>query len=267
MPEPLVLFEREDGVATITLNRAHALNAYTLDLAAALGDAIERCQDSSVRAVVVTGAGRAFCAGADIKELLKAMEEGGPEGGARYVTQLVRDLHRSVLLPLRRMPKPVIAAVNGAAAGAGFGLALACDLRIAADEARFVMAFAGLALAADSGATHFLPRLIGAPRAAELYLLNEPLDARRAQQLGIVNTVVTLAELPAKAAEMARKLASGPTLAFARTKALLEGTWTASLEQQLAAEAQAVSETASSADFQEGVQAFTQRRAPSFRGR
>lgn len=146
------------------------------------------------------------------------------------------------------------------------GLALACDFRIAAADARFVLAFGGIGLTMDSGTSYLLPRLVGHARAAELYLLNEPVDAQRALSLGLVSAVAPLADLPARTRDLALKLAGGPTYAFARTKDLLETTWSATLQEQLAAETQAITDTAGTADFLEGVRAFSERRPPSFRG-
>lgn len=266
MAESTVLLEIKEAVATITLNRPQSLNAYTIELADALGDAIARCQDDGVRAVVVTGAGRAFCAGADLRDLTRTLADRGDKAAPEVVGQLAARIHARVIFPLRRLRMPVIAAVNGAAAGAGVGLALACDLRIAAEEARFVLAFGGVGLTMDSGTSYFLPRLVGHARAAELYLLNEPLDAQRALSLGLVSAVAPLAELPTRAHELALRLANGPTYAFARTKDLLEATWSGTLQQQLAAETQAIADAAGTADFREGVRAFLERRPPSFRG-
>ncbi|MBM3945887.1 MAG: enoyl-CoA hydratase [SAR202 cluster bacterium] len=267
MPDPTVLLDVRDAVATITLNRPQALNSYTLEMADALGDAIARCKDDAVRAVVVTGAGRAFCAGADLREVTRTVAERGEKAATEAVNQLATRIHAMVILPLRRLRKPTIAMVNGAAAGAGAGLALACDLRIASEEARFVLAFSGVGLAMDSGTSYFLPRLIGSGRSAELHFLNEPIDAARALALGLVNAVAPSSELAAKASELAKRLAVGPTAAFARTKDLLETTWTATLQQQLSAETQAITDTAGTADFFEGVGAFSERRIATFRGR
>lgn len=266
MAEPTVLFEAKDNIATITLNRPQALNAFTMELLEAMGQALMRCKDPAIRAVVLTGAGRAFSAGADVREMASVLEAQGSEGLVRHIRRLVDAVHQLAILPIRQLPKPVVGAINGAAVGGGLGLALACDLRVASDTARLVMAFPGIGASADSSTMYMLPRLIGQARALEMHFLNEPVDAPRALQLGLFNLVVPPAELNAKVGELARKLASGPTLAYARAKQLASDTWNLSLREHLLSEGDAITESSGTADFREGVRAFVEKRPPVFRG-
>jgi 2-(1,2-epoxy-1,2-dihydrophenyl)acetyl-CoA isomerase len=266
MAEAHVLLQIDGRVATITLNRPQALNAIIPPMMDQFQEALERSQGAGVRAVVVTGAGRAFCAGADVKSFAAAMAQ-DPKAMPGFVQGLAAGLHRKIILPLRRFPAPVLAAVNGPAAGAGLSLALACDLRIAAEEARLTMAYSGIGATADGGSSYYLPRLIGQARAMELYLLNPQLPARWALELGLVTEVVPQADLAARARELAMGLAQGPTWAYRRVKALMDATWNATLEEQLEREADAIGEAAATGDMAEGIRAFVDKRAPQFSGR
>ena len=255
---PDLLHALTDGVLTLTLNRPDVLNAITpplLDeLTAALRDAATR---DDVRAVIITGAGRGFCSGQDLR---------AAAGGEHLdVAAILRDHYAPAIRALRSMDQPVIAAVNGVAAGAGFSLALACDLRIAAGSATFVQAFVRIGLIPDLANTYFLPRLIGPARAAELAMLGESVDAGRALELGIVNRVVPDAELATDAFELASRLARGPR-AIGLTKRALALSADNDLEAQLAVEERLQAEAAASADFGEGVAAFLEKRAPKFTG-
>lgn len=251
-----ILYEVSDGVAVITLNRPDRLNAFSrqmhLDLSACLREA---ARDPEVRALVVTGAGRAFCAGQDLDEF---------DHGT--VADLVRERYNPLILSLRRLEKPVVAAVNGVAAGAGMSLALACDLRIASDRASFTTAFARIGLVPDSGLSYFLPRLVGTGRAAELCLLGERVDARQALELGLVNRVVPEAEFPAAWRDWAGRLARGPR-SLGYMKQLLAHAPQATLEEQLEHEAWLQGLAGATEDAQEGVRAFREKREPRFRGR
>ena len=170
------------------------------------------------------------------------------------------------MLKIRRLPKPVIGSINGVAAGGGFSLALACDLRIASEEARLVMAFARIGATADGGSTYLLPRIVGQARAMEIYLTNQVLTAQRALEMGLVNEVVPATELAQRTAELAQRLASGPTAAFARTKALMEAGWTSDLASQMKGEAEALANMGHTDDFREGVSAFVNKGTPQFQG-
>jgi 2-(1,2-epoxy-1,2-dihydrophenyl)acetyl-CoA isomerase len=254
-----VRFETADQIATITLNRPQALNALDramkTELLARLRS-VER--DRSVRAVVLTGEGRAFCAGQDLRE---------PFGGEHpTLADELRLRYNPVILAIARLAKPVIAAVNGVAAGAGCSLALACDLRLAADGATFVLAFGRVGLVPDSGATWFLPRIVGQARAAELALLGDPVSADEAARIGLVNRVVPAESLLDEARALAARLAEGSPLAMGLTKRALRYGANASLEAALEHEAALQGIAGRSKDHEEGVAAFRAKRAARFTG-
>ena len=239
-----------------------AFNSFNLALKMALLAALdEATADPSVRALVITGAGRAFCAGQDLKEHL-ALVAAGDERIAETVSGFYNPLVRAVT----GMRKPVIAAVNGPAAGAGAGLAFACDLRVAAASAAFSMAFAGVALSADTGASFLLPRLVGHGRASCMMLLGEKVDASEALRIGMVDQVVPDADLAGAVGGLAARLAAGPTTAFGWIKASLQHGAQAELESTLAFEDRAQAACFASADHREAVAAFVQKRSPRFTG-
>jgi 2-(1,2-epoxy-1,2-dihydrophenyl)acetyl-CoA isomerase len=231
-----------------------------------LARAFQDCRSPDVRAVLITGVGGAFCAGADLKDLVAQLEQGGPEALSQHLRTLAEAMHRDVILGIRRLEKPVVAGINGVAAGAGFSLMLACDLRIASSSARFFMAYANIGCTADGGSTYLLPRLVGSAKAMEIYLANQPLSAERALEIGLVSQVVPAEELDQHALETALRLAQGPTLAYGRVKALFEQCWGCDLEHQLDAETEAISTIGLTHDFQEGIKAFTQKRQAWFQG-
>jgi 2-(1,2-epoxy-1,2-dihydrophenyl)acetyl-CoA isomerase len=249
---------RDGAVLTITLNRPDVLNAFNTAMHAALRGALKEARDDEVRAVVITGAGRGFCVGQDLTEFSE---------GAADVADRLRATYHPNLLALRTLEKPVIAAVNGPAAGAGMSFACACDIRIAADSASFVPAFINIGLVPDSGGTYFVTRLLGYARAFEWLCSGRKLTAAEAHAWGLVSEVVDADALPARAAELAAELAALPTKAIGMTKRLLERGATATLEDQLEWEAQLQSAAVKSADFAEGVQAFLEKRKPDFKGR
>jgi 2-(1,2-epoxy-1,2-dihydrophenyl)acetyl-CoA isomerase len=256
---PDLRLEVADGVATITLDRPDALNALTVPLKHELLAAFERvAADPAVRAVVLTGAGRAFCAGQDLRECL--------EPDAAPLADEIRLRYNPLIRAIAGLPKPVVAAVNGVAAGAGASLAFACDLRIAAEGASFLLAFGKVGLVPDSGATWLLPRLIGGAKAAELALLGEPLRAADAERLGLVARVVAADALATEAHALAARLAAGAPRALALTKRALAASWDATLDEQLEIEADLQGEAGSSADHAEGIAAFVERRPPRFTG-
>lgn len=263
MPYETLLYDLTDGVATVTLNRPEVLNAFSTPMQRELAAVIARlADDSAVRAVVLTGAGRAFCAGGDIGEM---------EGAADPTPLASRNkLHRmltSVLMPLVRLEKPVIAAVNGVAAGAGMNLALAADITLVAEQARFSQAFVKVGLVPDTGGLYLLTRLIGLNRAKELCFTGRMLDAREALELGLVNQVVAADELMPRAKALAQELARGATAAIGLTKSLLNVAPTATLEEMAEFESYALAVVLSTEDHREGIRAFREKRAPQFRGR
>lgn len=256
----------DDGIFTITLNRPGALNALTDAMSGELTAALRMAQrDQQVRCVILTGTGRAFCAGQDLKDLAAPPSDRDDDGP--YVAELLRQRYNPLIVRMRTMEKPVIAAVNGVAAGAGASLALAADLRIAAQSASFMMAFVHVGLVPDMASTLTLVQHVGHARAAELCFLGESLSADEAQRCGLVSRVVTDDELPAAVREMATKLAALPTRAIGLTKRALNHAWTATLDEQLEYEAFLQASAAQTADHQEGVQAFLAKRKPKFAGK
>jgi 2-(1,2-epoxy-1,2-dihydrophenyl)acetyl-CoA isomerase len=251
--------EVADRVATITLDRAEALNALTIPLKEELLASLIRVGgDSTIGAVVLTGAGRAFCAGQDLRERL--------EPGAAPLEVEIRERYNPIILAMRRLEKPIVGAINGIAAGAGASLAFACDLRIAAEGASFLLAFGRVGLIPDSGATWLLPRLVGAAKAAELALTGEALSAADAERLGLVARVVPAESVVGEAQAMAARLGSMAPQAVALTKRALEASWTASLDEQLELEAELQGIAGATADHVEGIAAFLEKRPPRFTG-
>ena len=251
--------EVADAVATVTLDRPDALNALTVPLKEALLGAFgELAADDGVRAVVLTGAGRAFCAGQDLRERL--------EPDALPLADEIRRRYNPIVRAMRALPKPIVGAINGVAAGAGASLAFACDIRIAAEGASFLLAFGRVGLIPDSGATWTLPRLVGWSKAAELALTTEPLGAADAERLGLVARVVPADTLAGAAHDLAARLAAAAPRALALTKAALEASASATLEEQLEREAALQGEAGATGDHAEGIAAFVERRPARFRG-
>lgn len=249
---------REGAVLTLTLNRPDVLNAFDAAMHRALAAGLKEARDPEVRAVVVTGAGRGFCVGQDLTEFREAPGDIGERLRAGY--------HPNVLA-VRALEKPVIAAVNGAAAGAGLSLACACDIRIASDAASFVPAFIGIGLVPDSGGSWHLERLLGFARAFEWMASNRKLSAGEALDWGLVSEVVPADGLADRAAALAAEWAERPTRAVGMTKRLFDGAHGRTLEEQLEREAQLQSAATQTEDFREGVNAFLEKRKPEFRGR
>ncbi len=258
-----IALESSEGIARLTLNRPQRLNSFNTVMHAEVQDALAVVQrDSCARVLILTGAGRGFCAGQDLSDRVVA-----PGGAPPDLGPSIERGYKPLILALRRLPLPIIAAVNGVAAGAGANIALACDLVIAARSAAFVQAFSKIGLVPDSGGTWLLPRLAGHARAMGLALLGEKLPAERAAQWGLIWRCVEDGELAAEVDTLARQLAAAPTRGLARTKqAMLEG-WSRTLEQQLDAERDYQQELGRSADYAEGVAAFMEKRVPRFTGR
>lgn len=252
-------FTLADRVACITLNRPDAANGLNAQMATELADVAAACDaDAQVRAVILRGSGKFFCAGGD----LKAIAAQGTEA-ARYVKQLADQLHRAVST-LARMHAPLITAVNGVAAGAGFSIVLASDLSVAAPKAQFTMAYTRAGLSPDGSASYFLPRIVGLRRAQELMLTNRTLSANEALQWGIVNAVAEQDALDAQAWDWAEMLATGSSQANAAVKTLLEASFNQSLETQMEQEARTITACARSPEGQEGIDAFLHKRHPRF---
>ncbi|MEU6147061.1 enoyl-CoA hydratase-related protein [Streptomyces sp. NPDC047081] len=259
-----VLYEVTDGLATITLNRPEAMNALNIATKVALLEAVRSAaEDDAVRAVLLTAAGdRAFCVGQDLKEHIGLLAEGSAQ-----VMSTVKEHYNPVVRALTEMPKPVVAGVNGVAAGAGFGLALAADYRVVADTAGFNTSFAGVALTADSGISWTLPRVVGPGRAADLLLFPRTIKAQEAYELGIVNRLVPSAELPAEAEKTARALAEGPTVAYAAIKESLAFGFSHSLSETLEKEDELQGRAGASEDHTIAVRAFVNKETPKYLGR
>lgn len=256
-----VLVEHDDatGVTTIILNRPDALNSLTVPMKRALLAAFQAVNGRrATRAVILTGAGRAFCTGQDLRERLQ------PDAAPLGVE--VRERYNPIVRAMRGLDQPIVAAINGVAAGAGASLAMAADIRIAADSASFALAFGRVGLVPDSGATWFLPRLVGATRAAELALLNEPVGAADAVRLGLVGRVVPADQLAATAREIAERLAAGAPRAIALTKRALGAAWDRDLEAALEDEAELQDIAGGTKDHEEGMAAFLEKRQPRFTG-
>src|SRR5438067_4459583 len=249
---------RDGGVLTITLNRPDVLNAINGAVHRGIAAGLREARDPEVRAVVVTGAGRGFCVGQDLREF---DEHPGNTG------DMLRATYHPNMLAIRALEKPVIAAVNGPCAGAGVSLACACDLRIAAESAGFIPGFVGIGLVPDSGGSFFIGRLLGQARAFEWMTSNRKLSAAEALEWGLVSAVVPDDDLPGRAAELAANYAAAPTMAIAMTKRLFERAQLGTLEEQLELEAQLQTVATGREDFEEGVTAFREKRPPRFVGR
>ena len=253
----------EHGVATVVLDRPEGMNALTLDAKRGLLDAVAQVQaDPSVRALVLTGTGRAFCVGQDLREHAALLEAGDPAP-----LSTVRDHYNPLVSALASLPFPTVAAINGTAAGAGLGLACALDFRIGAAGSRYTTAFAGIGLSADSGLSWTLPRLVGEGRARALLLLAEPFTAEQALEMGMVNAVVDPDQVRTAATELATRLATGPTAAYACIKQAVTAAASSSFEQALATEDALQTRAGGTQDHRDAVRAFGAKQVPVFSGR
>jgi len=259
----IILEQRYEGIAVLVMNRPDRLNALNNELASALNDALGRiAKDPNVNVVVITGAGRAFCAGGDLGALGK-----GRQTGATHELEPLLRAGMQMVLKMRTMPQPVIAAVNGAAAGAGMNIALAADIRIAAEEATFGQSFAKVGLFPDYGGTYFLPQLVGPAKAAELFYTGDMIDAKTALALGLVNQVVPAAQLEAAVKTLAQKIAQGPSLPIRAVKKALFASQEKELAQALDSEVREQVRCYLSDDCNEGMRAFFEKRPPKFQGK
>jgi 2-(1,2-epoxy-1,2-dihydrophenyl)acetyl-CoA isomerase len=259
----VLLVERSEGVATLTMNRPESMNSLSIELKEALLEATRDVSaDPAVRAVVLAGTGRGFCVGQDLREHVAMIAANDPSP-----LSTVTEHYNPLVLTIARMPKPVIAAVNGMAAGAGAGLSFACDFRIAATTAGFLIAFANVGLSLDSGVSWTLPRLIGSARATALCLLAEPIDAEAALEMGLVNAVADTERVLPAAQELAARLASGPTAAYAAIKQSLSYAATSDLESALALEGELQAAMGRTEDHPAATAAFVAKQKPIFTGR
>ena len=258
-----ILFEVADGVATLTLNRPDKLNSFTSAMHAEVRDALSRVkEDGAVRCLLLTGAGRGFCAGQDLSDRAVAPGQEMPDLG-----QSIETNYNPLVRTLRALEMPVIAAVNGVAAGAGANIAFACDLVLAGRSASFIQAFCKLGLVPDSGGTWFLPRLVGTQRAMALAMLGEKVTAEEAERLGMIYKAVDDAELMPAATALARQLATQPTKGLALIKQAIYASTTNTLDEQLDLERDLQRAAGRTADYREGVAAFLEKRAPRFEGK
>lgn len=260
MTDKFILLEIEEQVAYITLNRPEKYNSFNRTMSLQMHDALDQCmRDVSVRAVYITGAGKAFCAGQDLQE---AIDPDGPE-----LRSIVRGHYNPIIERIRNLEKPVICAVNGVAAGAGANIALACDIVVAYENASFIQAFSKIGLVPDSGGTYFLPRLIGMQKASALMMLGDKVDAKEAERMGMIYQFFNEDSFEEESKNIARKLSQMPTKALAYTKLALNQTYNNSLERQLTLEEEYQAECGKTDDFNEGLAAFIEKRAPKFEGK
>lgn len=255
----------QDGIATLVMNRPEARNALSKDMRAALADVLHDIErDESVRCVVLKGAGEHFMAGGDVKGMGESIKKSPEEIRKEFILR-IHDLH-PIMFAMRRMPKPIIASCQGAAAGAGVSMALACDLVIASEEAFFTLAYCRIGTSPDGSSSFHLPRAVGIKKAMEIALLGDRFDAQTAKDIGMINFVVPTAELEAETKALAQRLAAGPTHVYGNTKALFYRSLESEFEAQLQAEAEYFADCASRPDFKEGVTAFIEKREAKFTG-
>jgi len=258
-----IQFTQENGISTIKLNRPETLNSFNYAMAKEVQSALQQCEGIETRCVIITGEGRGFCAGQDLSELLPTAQNPEP----RDIKTIVKEQYNPIITQIRNLAKPVIAMVNGVAAGAGANIALACDFVIAANSASFVQAFSKIGLIPDSAGTYTLPRLIGLAKATELMFLGDKLSATEAYNLQLIYKVVNDIDLDNETMALAEKLAAMPTLALGYTKKLLNSSFENNIEKQAEMEAEFQEVCGNSSDYKEGVQAFLEKRRPKFSGK
>ena len=255
----MIQFEILNGVGKITLNRPEKYHSFIRKMALQLQDALDKCnEDRAVRAILITATGKAFCAGQDLGE---ATDPNGPD-----LTQMVQEHYNPIIRKIRNIEKPVVAAVNGVAAGAGASIALACDIVVACESASFIQAFSKIGLIPDSGGTFFLPRLVGIQKAAALMMTAEPVSAKDAEAMGMIYKVFSDEIFKQESWNLVSKLAKMPTKALGLTKRLLNASYSSNLEQQLDMEDKCQTIAGNTEDFKEGIEAFFKKRKPNFKG-
>jgi len=259
MEDKSVVWKKENGICFITMNEPKTLNAISKGIVAGLEEAFEDCFDEEIRAVVLTGAGRAFCAGGDLAEMIQV----GPK---HWLLQTPKKLG-VVVSTMRKLPKPIIASINGPAFGVGMSIAMACDLRIMSDKATFAQAYTSVGLSPDGAWTMTVPQTVGIAKAMEMVLLDKPIKAEEALRLGLVSLVVPAEELEAETLKLAAKLANGPTKAYAHAKALINQSMLQGIESQMDMERYNIADCGGSEDFIEGSDAMFNKRPAAFKGR
>ncbi|MBL4907026.1 MAG: enoyl-CoA hydratase [Sneathiella sp.] len=261
-----LLIEKKDGIATLIMNRPESRNALSLEMRQSLFEVMTEIEtDDAIRCVVIKGAGDHFMAGGDLKAFGEIVKQ-APDERRKQFEARIHNLHPT-MFTMRRMRKPIIASVQGAAAGFGLSLAMACDMVIAADNAFFTLAYINIATTPDGSGTYSLARMVGLKKAMEIAMLGDRFDAKEAARLGLVNFVVPTADIEAETAKLAKRLASGPTVAIGRTKQMLHASLTNSMETQLAIEAENFAACAATEDWAEGITAFGEKRKPVFKGK
>jgi 2-(1,2-epoxy-1,2-dihydrophenyl)acetyl-CoA isomerase len=255
----MIQFEIKEGVGKMTLNRPEKYHSFVREMALQLQDALDKCNDDkSVRAILITATGKAFCAGQDLGE---ATDPNGPD-----LTQIVQEHYNPIIKKIRNMEKPVVAAVNGVAAGAGASIALCCDIVVATESASFIQAFSKIGLIPDSGGTFFLPRLIGMQKAAALMMTAEPVTATDAVNMGMIYKVFSDDSFEEESWKLVSKLAVMPTKGLGLTKRLLNASYSNNFEEQLDMEDKCQTIAGNTSDFKEGIEAFFEKRKPNFKG-